>query len=99
MPDKARRQRLEQRQHLAASQLLPNDDLFGPVDAVNLEHVLGNLQADRGNLRVDGSPHAIRLRRTPLWHFDAESGCRPPHQKQTSRPVRALFLCLERSSG
>jgi hypothetical protein len=44
------------------------------------EHVLGDIQIDRGNLHVDGSPHVIRLRRTTLWHFDAESGRRPPHQ-------------------
>ena len=53
--DKARRQRLEELQHLAAPQLLPNDDLLGRVDPVNLEHVLGDIQTDRGNLHVDGS--------------------------------------------
>jgi hypothetical protein len=39
-----------------------------------LEDVLGDIQTDRGNLHVDGSPHVIRLRRTTLWHFDAVSG-------------------------
>jgi len=29
------------------------------------------------------SPHVIRFRRTTLWHFDAGSGRRPPHQEQT----------------
>ena len=53
--DKARRQRLEECQHLAAPKLLPNNDLLAGVDAVNLEHVLGNIQTDRGDLRVDGS--------------------------------------------
>ena len=84
--DKARPQRLKERQHLAAPQLLPNDDLFGRVDAVNLEHVLGDIQTDRGNLHVDGSPHVICLRRTTLWHLDAESGRRPPHQLRTRAP-------------
>jgi len=32
-----------------------NDDLFGRVDAMDLEHVLGNIQIDRGNSYVDGS--------------------------------------------
>src|SRR5207342_772685 len=50
----------------------------------NLKHVLGDIQPDRGNLHLDGSPHVIRLRRTTLWHFDAGSGRRPPHQTQTS---------------
>ena len=53
--DQARRQRLEELQHLAAPQLLANDDLLGRVDAVDLEHVLGDIQTDRGNLHVDGS--------------------------------------------
>ena len=49
--DKARRQRLEELQHLAAPKLLPNDDLLGRVDPVNLKHVLGDIQTDRGDLR------------------------------------------------
>jgi hypothetical protein len=52
---KARRQRLEERQHLAAPKLLPNDYLLGGVDAVNLEHVLGDIQTDRCNLHGDRS--------------------------------------------
>jgi hypothetical protein len=35
--------------------LLTNDDLFSRVDAMDLEHVLGDIQTDRGNLHVDGS--------------------------------------------
>ncbi len=54
--DLARRQRrLEERQHLAAPKLLPNDHLLGRVDPVNLKHVLGDIQTDRGDLHVDGS--------------------------------------------
>jgi hypothetical protein len=53
--DKARRQRLEELQHLAALKLLPNDDLLGRVDSVNLEHVLGDIQTDGGNLHVNRS--------------------------------------------
>jgi hypothetical protein len=66
--DKARRQGLEELYQLAAAELLSDDDLLGRVDAVNLEYVLGEIQTDRGNLHVDGSPHVIRLRRTTLWH-------------------------------
>jgi hypothetical protein len=32
---------------------------------VNLEHVLGDIQTDRGNLHVDGSPHVIRFDEPP----------------------------------
>jgi hypothetical protein len=40
------------------------DDLFGRVDPVNLKYVLGDILTDRGNLRLDGSPYAIRLQRS-----------------------------------
>src|SRR4029453_3749813 len=79
--DQAWRQSLEERRNLAAAKLLSDDDLLGRVNAVNLKHVLGDIQTDRGNLHVDGSPYVIRLRRTTLGHLDAGSGRRPPHQK------------------
>src|SRR6266516_1741450 len=47
-----------------ASTWLPNDDFLGRIDPVNLKHVLGDIQTDRGNLHLDGSPHVIRLRRS-----------------------------------
>jgi hypothetical protein len=78
--DKARCQSFKELYHLAAAELLSDDDLLGRVNAVNLEYVLGDIQTDRGNLHVDGSSHVIRLRRTTLWHLDAGSGRRPPHQ-------------------
>src|SRR5450631_3530664 len=62
--DQAWRQSLEERHNLAAAKLLSDDDLLGRVDAVNLKYVLGDIQTDRGNLHVDGSPHVIRLRRS-----------------------------------
>jgi hypothetical protein len=48
-------QRREELQHLTAAKLLPDDDLLGRVDPVDLEHVLGNIETNRGNLHVDGS--------------------------------------------
>jgi hypothetical protein len=53
--DQARRQRLEERHHLTAAELLPDDDLLGRINTVNLEHVLGEIQTNRGDLHVDGS--------------------------------------------
>src|ERR1700730_7877575 len=53
--NEARRQSLEKRNHLAAPELLPDDDLLGRIDAVDLKHVLGDIQTDCGNLHVDGS--------------------------------------------
>jgi hypothetical protein len=33
----------------------PDDDLLGRIDAVDLNHVLRDIQTDCGNLHVDGS--------------------------------------------
>src|ERR1700730_630444 len=82
--DQARRQSFEECHKLAAAKLLSNDDLLGLVNPVNLKHVLGYIQTDRGNLHVDGSTHVIRLLRTTLWHSNAGSGRRPPHQNRKS---------------
>ncbi|HZM10698.1 MAG TPA: hypothetical protein VFC15_10855, partial [Candidatus Limnocylindrales bacterium] len=34
------------------------------VDAMDLKNVLGDIQTDRGNLHLDGSPHVMRLQRS-----------------------------------
>src|SRR5205085_9436685 len=67
-------------EHLAAPQLLRQHHLALGTDAVRLKHVLGEIQTDRANLHVDGSLMVIRSTTTTLWHFDAGSGRRPPHQ-------------------
>jgi hypothetical protein len=36
-------------------QPFPDDDLLGRINAVDLEHVLRDIQTDCGNLHVDGS--------------------------------------------
>jgi hypothetical protein len=53
--DQARRQSLEERHHLTAAQLFPDDNLLGRINTVNLEHVLGEIQTNRGDLHVEGS--------------------------------------------
>jgi hypothetical protein len=83
-------QRLKKPHHLAATKLTSDNNLLGRIDAVNLEYILGDIQTDRGNLHVDGSPHVIRLTTITLWHFDAGSGRRPPHQTRTFSPVAAM---------
>src|SRR6516164_1912304 len=80
--NQARRQRFEKPHHFVASQLLPDNDLLLRIDAVDLEYVLGDIQTDRGNLHLDGSPHGDSSTTITLWHFDAGSGRRPPHQYQ-----------------
>ena len=42
-------------EHLLPPKLLPDNDLLGLVNPVNLEHVLGEIKTNRGNLHVDGS--------------------------------------------
>ena len=59
--DKARRQTFKKRDQLPAPKLLSNNHRLVAVDAVDLKHVLGDIQPDRGNLHVDGSHHVIRL--------------------------------------
>jgi hypothetical protein len=49
--DHARRQRLEEGRHFTASQLATDDDLAAGVDAVDLEPVLGEVEADGGNVQ------------------------------------------------
>src|SRR5262249_13120662 len=41
--------------HLATPELPPDGDLLGRINAVDLEHMLGEIQPHRGNLHVDGS--------------------------------------------
>jgi hypothetical protein len=64
--DQARRQRLKKCDQLAAPQLLPHNDPLVGVDAVDLKYVLGNIQPDRGNLHLDGSPDVIRHTDHPM---------------------------------
>ena len=46
---------VEELQHLAPPQLLPDNDPFVRVNPVNLKHVLGDIQTDRRDLHVDSS--------------------------------------------
>jgi hypothetical protein len=62
--DQTRRQSLAERHHLTAAKWLPDDDLLGPINTVNLEHVLGETQT---NVAL----HVIRLTTIILRHFDA----------------------------
>jgi hypothetical protein len=59
-------QRFEELCHLRPTKLFSDRDVLGSVNAVDLEHVLRDIQTDRGNLHVDGSPHVIRLNE-PLY--------------------------------
>jgi hypothetical protein len=47
-----RRQPLDKRHYLAPPKLLPDNNLLGRINAVNLEHVLGEIKTNRGNLHL-----------------------------------------------
>jgi hypothetical protein len=56
------------------------------IHAVNLEYVLGEINADGANLHVDDPSGDSLFNDHPFGTFDAGSGRRPPHH---SRPGRA----------
>jgi hypothetical protein len=67
LPDQASRKGAEEAWDLAAAQRSAQDDLSTSVDAVQLEDVLRDIKANRGNLWHDewllfGSPTC------PFWH-------------------------------
>src|SRR5215467_6558715 len=79
----------EKADELPASNALAEHNLAGGIGPMHLEHVLRDVQADRGNLRhgrllqCDGS--------TPSpWHADAIRGC-PLHHPTTLLSKRALM--------
>ena len=55
MPTRHGSSALKNSSNLAAPELLPNHNLLGRVDPVDLEHVLGDIQTDGGDLHVEGS--------------------------------------------
>ena len=69
--DQARREGLEKLQHLGATQLLSGGDLASSIDAVDLEHRLGEINTDRGSL------HGGRLLLSGLFQQ------RPPYGAST----------------
>jgi hypothetical protein len=47
---------------------------------MDLEPVFGEIRTDGGNLHGGRLLSLWRLQTTTLWHIDAASGGRPPHQ-------------------
>src|SRR5271156_1050272 len=78
--DQTRLERPEVGDHAAAPQPPANHDLSIYVDAVDLEPVFGEIQTDGGNLHGGRLLSLWRSQTTTLWHIDAGSGGRPPHQ-------------------
>src|SRR5215471_5066065 len=84
--DQARLERPKIGDHAAPPQPPANDNLSIGVDTVDLEPVFREIQTDRGNLHGGRLLSLWRSQTTTLWHIDAGSGGRPPHQAhQTPR--------------
>ena len=70
------------------------EDLLAPqlagdartIHAVNLEHVLGEINADGVNMDVDDPSGDSLFNDHPFGTFDAGSGRRPPHQSRRFEP-------------
>src|SRR5215510_4226277 len=91
--DQARRQRFKELHQLTAAKLLPDDDLLRRINAVDLKHVLGNIQTDCGNLACGRLPgvvcsndHLTAIRR------------RERAPSTTSKPESALFGLMSAST-
>jgi hypothetical protein len=77
--DKATWKLLKKGFHLRASQGFAHNDTPLSINGMNLKNVLGQIQADRGNLHSGGSFARVCLIATPFWHLDAVSGSHPPY--------------------
>src|SRR5215218_2133032 len=80
--DRAGRQRCEERQKLAAAQLLAKDHRARAVGSMELKDVLGEIEADATH-RVHGRLLEWALT-PPLWHAEAVGGRPHLYPRQAS---------------
>src|SRR5256885_1114372 len=89
------RQRCQEREELAAAQLLAKDHRARAVSPMELKDVLGEIEADGANLVHE---RLLEWALTPpLWHAEAVGG-RPHHQPLQARGTD-LALIRELPSG
>ena len=74
---------LKKSKDLLAPQLTGDDNLARTIHAVNLEYVLGEINADGVNMHVDDPLRDLLFNDHPFGTFDAWSGRRPPHQSRS----------------
>ena len=63
---------------------------------MNLKHVLGDIQPDRANLHLDGSPHVIRLQRS-LYGTSMPGAGAVHHIKSRLMRCNQRFVALHQS--
>src|SRR5215510_7836412 len=69
--NEASRQACEEVQQLRSSDAPPHHRRARDIYAVNLKNRLRDIETDRANLAMDGSPQVVRFDATTLWHLDA----------------------------
>ena len=74
----------EKFKNLFALQLPGNENFAVVVDAMTLEDILCEINADGANLHVDAPLRRFVLQRTPFGTRDAVSGRRPHHHLRRS---------------
>ena len=100
--DQAGRELGEERQDFGSAQRPTHEDLALRIDAVDLEDVLRQIEADGANL-CQGRLLSMRST-TSSWHSDAGGGGRPPHQARHQYGLghRLIYLdvrLIERRPG
>jgi hypothetical protein len=99
--NQTRRQVDEERGHLVPSQLLLQLGLASLVDAVNLEYILGHVDANSRNLH-GGRPFRFKWLMTPLlWHIGAgtDGGVHPIAYDTVHALSNAAFMRMLRQES
>src|SRR5262249_7487079 len=101
--DQAGRQRRKELQHLTAPKLLPDDDLLGRINAVDLKHVLGDIQTPsafavlrltRNSSRAGCSKDLRAFSPLRRCRIAASAAEKQKLQAISGRDVRARWTCL-----
>jgi hypothetical protein len=88
----------EKQQQLRPPHLPPDNDLPRDIDRVNPEHVLGQIEPDRGHLLHGWLPSWVSVTAPNVAHCDAGSGSHPPHQWRT-RPSLFQIVAARYEKG
>jgi hypothetical protein len=91
--DQAARQVGEERQHLGPRQPLPQHHPAALIDAMHLEHVLRDVETNRGNLHRTSPPFVVAHR----FHLGTRGAAGGVHL--IMRPWESLRLCADRRRG
>ena len=97
--DRARAQAREEQEHLRPADLSSDDNSSCGINRVNLEHVPGQIEADRDNLVHGWLPSWVSVTAPNVAHCDAGSGSHPLHQWRRNGSLRRKFVDVHWSQG